>query len=697
LTEPSKPLNRNSPVNQNKLSHTNLTFRRNNFDGIFKRCGLKRYLWTTTILLIIQCTIYTNLRAGVVLNPISPNIFCCNTSVLVSAEITAGGLGRTNSPPLIFQMELSNVGGVFAALPIVLGTFSTPDEHWYEPADHGILTGTISCPIANGSYNVRVRVFKGGSVKAISNIQPIVIGSTSVIANAGSSQTICGIIPVTLSANNASPNTGSWSVLSGPNTSSSQFSSLTNPSAQFAPIGGNGPYNLNWSISNGLCISNSSISITFNPVPIITTQPKDILDCEGLIVSFNVVASGTGLTYLWQRKKPLGSFSDIPVELNVSYPTLGAIRIQNVGNSDAPDGTQYRVIITNSNNCSITSNAVILNVNEITSINPTTTHVTLCQGANYSYTVTTSYPSNVVSYQWKRWSNPGQWDPVVNEGAISGATTNQLIFTGATPSESGQYKVTVVFHSTGADCNVTSDSRNRVLTVNPKPTCYITGSDGPLATSSTGNIYFAPAGMSAYAWSIAGNYASISGVTSSTVTISTGTTNNAPFTLNLTITDANGCSSTCSKTVTVNDKQPPTFIPPGPLSFCVENIFSAEYLTTGIKINPDPDYYLFKHGDTSLDLNPATFNDNCCALPNDQFTIRWEIVFSSGETTITGVGQPSTYVINGIPADFKLWGDGLTFATRIHKIRYWLKDCNGNETIVPVEQTITIKPRPKFI
>ena len=313
---------------------------------------------------------------------------------------------------------------------------------------------------------------------------------------------------------------------------------------------------------------------------------------------------------------------------------------------------------------------------------------TVCLNGNLTLTANITNGTGTLSYQWRSGTAlSGTYTDIIGAASVAYNPPTSI---------PGTYYYQVFLNPSHGECNQTT-SAGFTLTVNPKPTCYITGSDGPLATSSTGNIYLAPAGMSAYAWSIAGNYASISGVTSSTATITTGITNNAPFTLNLTITDANGCISTCSKTVTVNDKQPPTFTPPGPLSFCVENIFSAEYFTTGLKINPDPDYYLFKHGDTSLDLNPATFNDNCCALPNDQFTIRWEIVFSSGETTITGVGQPSAYVISGIPADFKLWGDGITFATRIHKIRYWLKDCNGNETVVPVEQTITIKPRPKFI
>lgn len=207
--------------------------------------------------------------------------------------------------------------------------------------------------------------------------------------------------------------------------------------------------------------------------PVITSQPADQMDCVGHIVSFHVVAAGSGLAYIWQRKKPVeGSFTDIPAESNVSYPSPGILRLQNGGNTGSPDGTQYRVVVWNSTG-SVTSDAATLTINEITDVLPSVsiplkTNVIRCDSSNFSYRVTTSYPSNVVSYQWKKWVSTGIWADVPDGGAISGATTDQLVFTGATPSESGEYKVTVVFHSSGADCNVTSDTRTRKLTILPE-------------------------------------------------------------------------------------------------------------------------------------------------------------------------------------------------------------------------------------
>ena len=294
----------------------------------------------------------------------------------------------------------------------------------------------------------------------------------------------------------------------------------------------------------------SSLTGTGLELPTIISQPQSELNCEGHIVSFNVVAIGTGLTYTWQRKYSSGSFANIPAELNVSYPSPGEIRLQNIGNSDAPDGTQYRVVITNSTNCTITSNPATLTVNEITGILPGNTQSTICQGSNFNYQVTTNYPSNVVSYQWKKYTSPGLWMNVSDGGAVSGATTSQLTFTNATPSESGQYKVTVVFHSSGADCNVTSDTRDRTLTVNASPDCTILGNSVVFA-GSTNNLYTStvtPSDNVTHAWSITGNGNIVGSLTESTVSIS------ASLAGSFTLTDQTtrlGCTSSCTSVITV--------------------------------------------------------------------------------------------------------------------------------------------------
>lgn len=177
----------------------------------------------------------------------------------------------------------------------------------------------------------------------------------------------------------------------------------------------------------------------------------------------------------------------------------------------------------------------------------------------------------------------------------------------------------------------------------------------------------------------------------------TGTTS-----ITWTATNISG-SDACTQTVTVIDTQPPTYNPsPVAVEFCVESLFSATYSSTvasNLVLNPDPDYFLFRKLDPSLDLIQANFVDNCCAA-SANLLIRWTIVFypdpappynSLTGQVVSGVGQPSAHT-----ADIPLWGDGVTFLPVNHEIRYWIKDCYGNETVAPIVRSITIKPRPKI-
>jgi len=157
------------------------------------------------------------------------------------------------------------------------------------------------------------------------------------------------------------------------------------------------------------------------------------------------------------------------------------------------------------------------------------------------------------------------------------------------------------------------------------------------------------------------------------------------------VTDANYCTTAETWTVSSEDTEPPTFTPPTPFGLCVESIFTANYWDPTMDIEPDrPDYYLFEAGETTLDLNTATFSDNCCTPA--ELEIHWRIDFYGGTpASITGTGQPSTFGL-----DIELPGDGTTFTDLVHTITYWLVDCNGNLS-PPETVNITIRPRPDVI
>ncbi|HZL09206.1 MAG TPA: hypothetical protein VFC65_04355 [Prolixibacteraceae bacterium] len=210
---------------------------------------------------------------------------------------------------------------------------------------------------------------------------------------------------------------------------------------------------------------NSNQTIEVIQMPSITTQPKNVLDCEDRSVNFEVVVSGTVSSYIWQRKRPAeSSFSDIPEgETGISYPAAGKIKVSNVGGNSNPDGAQYRTVVTNAI-CSVTSDEATLFVNEITALSGGT-DVTQCSGSNYSYTVTTSYTAK--TYQWKKSVTSGIWVDISDDIHYSGTNSNRLTISRGTPDESGEYRVYMTFEATGADCNVNSTGRKRKLTFLP--------------------------------------------------------------------------------------------------------------------------------------------------------------------------------------------------------------------------------------
>jgi subtilisin-like proprotein convertase family protein len=151
----------------------------------------------------------------------------------------------------------------------------------------------------------------------------------------------------------------------------------------------------------------------------------------------------------------------------------------------------------------------------------------------------------------------------------------------------------------------------------------------------------------------------------------------------------------CTQLITVTDNIKPTFNVPAALEECVEIVAAATYNGATMDIDPDrPEYFTFVAGNTSLDLNPSTFGDNCplsCVVE-----IRWKIDMHDG-TRIPALpvayqtGQPSAF-----GSDIRFLGDGVGHTNTIHTITYWIVDCSGNVSD-PKTQTITIKPRPTII
>ncbi|MBK8969777.1 MAG: choice-of-anchor D domain-containing protein [Lewinellaceae bacterium] len=108
------------------------------------------------------------------------------------------------------------------------------------------------------------------------------------------------------------------------------------------------------------------------------------------------------------------------------------------------------------------------------------------------------------------------------------------------------------------DANGCSAQVTGTVTVNATPTCNITSGPTSVCPNSTGHMYTATGGGT-YQWSITGNGTIVPPDNTSSVTVDAGAT--GTYTVTVEVTD-NGCTSTCSQTVTVEDITPPSITCP---------------------------------------------------------------------------------------------------------------------------------------
>ncbi len=139
-----------------------------------------------------------------------------------------------------------------------------------------------------------------------------------------------------------------------------------------------GNYSVTLKSNNG-CETVKSISIGTNPRPVFTTEPSNKNVCEGSTVTFETVTDIT-VNYQWQKKLPSGNWTDISSE------NSSDLVLNNVGNSNNPDGATYRQIA-GSATCFETSAEASLAVTIIneTSLSGTTS---ICSGGNATLTAT---------------------------------------------------------------------------------------------------------------------------------------------------------------------------------------------------------------------------------------------------------------------------------------------------------------------
>lgn len=240
-------------------------------------------------------------------------------------------------------------------------------------------------------------------------------------------------------------------------------------------------------VATALCGStNSNVALlNVNDIPVIVTNPSGTTVCSGASFTLCVTATGTNLVYQWQSGPTCaGPFTDI-VGATTNCLTTAVI---------SPRVFRCRV----SNGCAsnITSACVAVDVVTAVAITSQPSDVTVCAGANASFTVAGSGTGNI--YQWQLSTDGG-----ITYNNISGATAATYTTTGVTVGMSGnRYRAQV----SNATCTTPGVSNGAILTVNTAPVISAQPANSTICAGSNTSFTIVASGTGlTYQWQASPN------------------------------------------------------------------------------------------------------------------------------------------------------------------------------------------------
>ncbi len=316
--------------------------------------------------------------------------------------------------------------------------------------------------------------------------------------------------------------------------------------------GGTGPYTYSWTDTAAAFLSDTAAG---NPTFDVATAGPGVYDACVTVTDANTCVSVTDCATITINDLPIADAgADVTVCADAADPTLGgaptgsgglgpytyawtgtaAIYLSSATAANptfdvltaGPGTYQACVTVTDANTCVSLADCADITVNDLPDCTITADDL-VCAGTSGH---AASAPAGAVSYAW-----------TVTGGTIdSGQGTYEINYT-AGMGTSLTIEVTVT------DANGCVDTCQKVVTVNA-PDCTISADDSVCYTS-TGNLATVPdAGVGAtYVWTVTGGTKTSQIANSITYAAGTGTT----VTLDVTVTNNNGCSSSCQKIVTI--------------------------------------------------------------------------------------------------------------------------------------------------
>jgi hypothetical protein len=538
---------------------------------------------------------------------ISPFTTCLNTtSSAQSFTVSGSNLSAdiTVKAPTNYQVSTSSGSGYVDSLTLSKGSgTSISSTTIYVRLKSIVSAGTFSGDVTAKTTNAGTQyVYVTGSVYETPAISSQPASSTVCPGNATSFSVTASGSNLTYKWQYLAPG-GSWTDLSNTGIYTGVTTSVLRLSSSLTNTYNGYQYRCLVSGSCTAGLTSTTVTLTVNSAPSISSQPSNSTVCSGNATSFSVTATGTNLTYQWQKKIVGGaSFTNISNGGIYSNATTSTLNISS-GVTTSEDGVQYQCIVSGTCSPSVTSNAATITVNAVPATPASISGLSnICMSTIQTYSV--AHNNAATTYTW---TVPGNW---------TGSSTEDFInITSGNISETVNIKV-----KAGNACGYSSEVSLSV-SVNSNPAPIISFTKNAASQCLSGNSFTFTSSVTTVSGVTASSYSWDYGDGSTLGTSANGSRTYATansYDVKLTVTASNNCVTSYVSAVTVNPA--PTSSLTGTTSICNGN--SATLSTTLTGTSPWSLTYTDGTNSTTLSgITNANYTFNVSPTSNKTYTI----------------------------------------------------------------------------
>jgi hypothetical protein len=431
-------------------------------------------------------------------------------TVVATNTTTTCTQNMTGSATITINVLPAAVAGANRAICLnastTIGAASVPGSTYSWTSVPAGFTSTAANPTVSPLVNTTYTVVETITATGCTNTHSVVVIVNALpAAVAGADRAICLNASTTIGAAAVPGSTYSWTSVPAGFTSTA-----ANPTVSPTV---NTTYTVVETITATGCTNAHSIAVTVNPLPTITGSQNV---CPGKTTPWIANPSGGS----WQSNN------------------IAVASVDNNGLVTGVASGTTSITYTDNNGC---SKSMTIQVGDLVTISQQPVSKSGCYGSSITFSASYNTYSGSVMFNWYRKKPDGTIKNVLS-GTINPPTHSSnltLSNIGANGDDIDQSQYWVEFGPSDDGCMTPSGIAT--LTVNTPPICSINGGVDALCAGST-TIWSATAGMTSYSWTGPGGY------TASTKDITIGMAG----TYTVTITDANGCQSSCSRILTVN-------------------------------------------------------------------------------------------------------------------------------------------------